>query len=57
MVFKITTELLDQFTCLIKHNGHHEEIQQEVLRDILVVKLEEDHSKAQCNKLVNGITK
>lgn len=40
----------------MKHNGHHEEIQQEIFWNVSVIKSEEDHSKAQSNKLINGIT-
>lgn len=40
----------------MKYNGHHEEIQQEIFRNVSVVKSEEDHGKAQSNKLINRIT-
>lgn len=40
----------------MKHNGHHEEIQQKIFWNVSVVKSEEDYSKAQSNKLINRIT-
>lgn len=42
--------------CLVEDDGHHEEIQQEIFRNVSVVESEEDDSEAQSNKLINGIT-
>ena len=40
----------------MKHDGHHEEIQQEIFWNVSIVKSEEDYSKAQSNKLIDRIT-
>lgn len=44
------------WTCLGEDNGHHEEIQEEALRDIFVVKVEKDDCETQVGELVNRVT-
>lgn len=43
-------------TCLGEHNGHHEEIQEETLRNVLVVEVEEDDCETKVGELVNWVT-
>lgn len=46
----------EQETCLGGYNGHHEEIQEEALRNVFVVKVEKDDCETQVSKLVNWVT-
>lgn len=43
-------------TCLGEYNGHHEEIKEEALRNVFVVKVEKDDCETQVSKLVNWVT-
>lgn len=52
----IKNEENNQGTCLGEHNGHHEEIQEETLRNVFVVKVEKDDCEPQVSKLVNWVT-
>lgn len=51
----IRNEGNERDTCLGEHNGHHEEIQEETLRDVFVVEVEKDDGETQVGKLVNRV--